>query len=50
LENNVMSSRGGEKYTYFKIGGHVQMAKSDPEAQRKSSLSDCTWLKNEFGS
>jgi hypothetical protein len=28
----------------------VQMAKSDPEAQRKSSLSDCTWLKNEFGS
>jgi hypothetical protein len=26
------------------------MAKSDPEAQRKSSLSDCTWLKNEFGS
>jgi hypothetical protein len=28
----------------------VQMAKSDPEAQRKSSLSDCTWLENEFGS
>jgi hypothetical protein len=26
------------------------MAKSDPEAQRKSSLSDCTWLENEFGS
>jgi hypothetical protein len=22
----------------------VQMAKSDPEAQTKSSLSDCTWL------
>jgi hypothetical protein len=22
----------------------VQVAKSDPEAQRKSSLSDCTWL------
>jgi hypothetical protein len=22
----------------------VEMAKSDPEAQRKSSLSDCTWL------
>jgi hypothetical protein len=26
------------------------MAKSDPEAQRKSSLSDCTWLENENGS
>jgi hypothetical protein len=26
------------------------MAKSDPEAQRKSSLSDCTWLENEYGS
>jgi hypothetical protein len=25
------------------------MAKSDPEAQRKSSLSDCTWLENEYG-
>jgi hypothetical protein len=28
----------------------VQMAKSDSEAQRKSSLSDCTWLENEFRS
>jgi hypothetical protein len=28
----------------------VQMAKSDPEAQRKSSLSDCTWLENGYGS
>jgi hypothetical protein len=28
----------------------VQMAKSDPKAQRKSSLSDCTWLENEYGS
>jgi hypothetical protein len=28
----------------------VQMAKSDPKAQKKSSLSDCTWLENEFGS
>jgi hypothetical protein len=28
----------------------VQMAKSDPEAQRKSSLSDSTWLENEYGS
>jgi hypothetical protein len=28
----------------------VQMAKSDPKEQRKSSLLDCTWLKNEYGS
>jgi hypothetical protein len=41
----IMLYLGGEKkYTHFEIGGHVQMAKSDPEAQRKSSLSDCTWL------
>jgi hypothetical protein len=26
------------------------MAKNDPEAQRKSSLSDCTWLESEYGS
>jgi hypothetical protein len=44
-----MSRRGREKYT-LEIGRHVQMAKSDPEEQRKSSLSDCTWLENEFGS
>jgi hypothetical protein len=35
---------GREKYTHFEIGGHVQIAKSDPEEQRESSLSDCTWL------
>jgi hypothetical protein len=29
---------------------HVQRAKGDPEAQRKFSLSDCTWLENENGS
>jgi hypothetical protein len=28
----------------------VQMAKNDPEAQSKSSLSDCTWLENEHAS
>jgi hypothetical protein len=44
LENNVISRRGRGKYTHFEIGGHEQMAKSDPEAQRKSSLSDCIWL------
>jgi hypothetical protein len=44
LENNVISRRERTKYTHFEISGHVQMAKSDPEAQRKSSLSDCTWL------
>jgi hypothetical protein len=26
------------------------MEKSDPKAQRESSLSDCTWLKIEYGS
>jgi hypothetical protein len=50
LENNVISRRGKRKVHTLEIGGHVQMAKSDPEAQRKSSLSDCTWLENEFGS
>jgi hypothetical protein len=50
LENNVKSRRGKRKIHTFEIGGHVQMAKSDPEAQRKSSLSDCTWQENEYGS
>jgi hypothetical protein len=36
VKNNAISRRGREKYTHFEIGGHVQMAKSDPEAQRKS--------------
>jgi hypothetical protein len=44
LENKFMSRRGREKYIHYEIGGHVQMAKSDPEVQRKSLLSDCTWL------
>jgi hypothetical protein len=40
-----MLYQGGEsKIHTLEIGGHVRMAKSDPEAQRKSSLSDCTWL------
>jgi hypothetical protein len=30
--------------TLFEISGHVKMIKSDPEAQTKSLLSDCTWL------
>jgi hypothetical protein len=48
----IMLYQGGEraKYTHFEIGGHVQMSKSDTEAQRKSSLSDCTWLENEYES
>jgi hypothetical protein len=50
LENNVKSRRGKRKIHTLEIGGHVQMVMSDPEAQRKSSLSDCTWLENEFGS
>jgi hypothetical protein len=44
-----MLYQGGERKIHtLDIGGHVQMAKSDLEAQRKSSLSDCTWLENEF--
>jgi hypothetical protein len=50
LENNVISRWGKRKIHTLEIGGHVQMAISDPEAQRKSSLSDCTWLENEYGS
>jgi hypothetical protein len=50
LENNVISRRGERKIYTLEIGGHVQMAKSDPEAQMKSSLLDCTWLENEYGS
>jgi hypothetical protein len=50
LENDVISRRGKRKIHTLEIGGHVQMAKSDPEAQRKPSLSDCTWLESEYGS
>jgi hypothetical protein len=48
----IMLNQGGEreKIHTLKMSGHVQMEKSDPEAQRKSSLSDCTWLENENGS
>jgi hypothetical protein len=49
LENNVKSRRGKKKIHTLEMSGHVQMAKSDPEAQRKSSLSDCTWSENEYG-
>jgi hypothetical protein len=49
LENNVKSRRGREKIHTLEIGGHVQMVKCDPEEQRKFSLSDCTWLEDEFG-
>jgi hypothetical protein len=49
LENDVISRRGKRKIHTLEISGHVQMAKSDPEAQRKSSLSDCTWLESEYG-
>jgi hypothetical protein len=44
IGNNVISRKGREKYTHFEIVEHAQMAKSDPEAQRKPSLSDCTLL------
>jgi hypothetical protein len=49
LENNVISRRGKEEIHRLEIGGHVQMEKTYLEAQRKSSLSDCTWLENEYG-
>jgi hypothetical protein len=40
-----MLNQGGERKIHtLEMGGHVQMAKSDPEAQRKPSLLDCTWL------
>jgi hypothetical protein len=35
---------GKRKIHTVEIGGHMQLAKSDPKAQRKSSLSDCRWL------
>jgi hypothetical protein len=42
----IMLFQGGgqRKIHTLEISGHVQMAKSDPEAQAKSSLSDHTWL------
>jgi hypothetical protein len=43
-----MLRRGKRKIHTLEIGGHVQMAKSDPEAQRKSSLLDCTWFEYEY--
>jgi hypothetical protein len=50
FKNNVISRRGKRKIHTLEMGGHVQMAKSDPEAQRKSSLSDRPRLENEYGS
>jgi hypothetical protein len=50
LENDVISRRGKRKIHTLEMSGHVQRAKGDHEAQRKSSLSDCTWLENENGS
>jgi hypothetical protein len=50
LEIDVKSRRGKRKIHTLEMNGHVQRAKGDPEAQRKSSLSDCTWLENENGS
>jgi hypothetical protein len=50
LENNVIPRRGRDKYTRFKIGGHVQMAKSDPEAQRSPRYRIANGWKNDCGS
>jgi hypothetical protein len=49
LENNVISRRGKRKIHTLDIGVHVQMAKSDPEAQRKSSYRNAHGWKNEYG-
>jgi hypothetical protein len=47
----IMLSQGGEeKNTHTWDRWTCANGKSDPEAQRKSSLSDCTWLENEYGS
>jgi hypothetical protein len=40
----IMLYQGGEREKY------TQLRWVDPEAQKKSSLSDCTWLENEYGS
>jgi hypothetical protein len=50
LEKCYIKEGEKKKIHTLEMSGHVQMAKSDPEAQRKSSLSDCTWLENEYGS
>jgi hypothetical protein len=46
IGKNVISRRGKRKIHTLEMSEHVQMAKNDPEAQRKSSLSDYTWLEN----
>jgi hypothetical protein len=45
----MLNQGGGEKNTRTWDRWTCGNGKSDPEAQRKSSLSDCTWLENEFG-
>jgi hypothetical protein len=50
LGNNVISRKGREKYTHLEIDGHVQMAKSDPEAQRSPHYRVAHGWKDEFGS
>jgi hypothetical protein len=40
----ILYQGGGRKIHTLEIGGHLKMANSDPKAQKKSSLSDCTWL------
>jgi hypothetical protein len=44
IEKIILQGEEKDEHTLFEISGHVQMEKSDPEAQTKSSLSDCTWL------
>jgi uncharacterized protein YjhX (UPF0386 family) len=35
LENDVKSRRGKRKIHTLEMGGHVQMARNDPEAQKE---------------
>jgi hypothetical protein len=47
----MLCQGGGEKkYTHFKIGGHVQMAKSDPRHKGSPRYRIAHGWKNEFGS
>jgi hypothetical protein len=47
----MLCQAGGEKkYTHFKIGGHVQMAKSDPRHKGSPRYRIAQGWKNEFGS
>lgn len=43
-DHGIKIVEGGRMEHTLLDGGHMQVAKVDPEAQMKSSLSDCIWL------